>query len=514
MAALSSHLINGFSPLAKGLAALLVLSGAAVTFVPNARLMLGLVSARAFTRPHTLLTCAFAGDLLPSLVYAAAAAFLVRIVEPLHGARELIKYLAATIVLTAFATVICVTIGYYASLTRAKAEGDHTGDVLFRPLGGFEAGAAALLVALKQLIPDNEVALFGGALKFRAKHLPGLYVLGASVAALVLGGATRIVPFTLFGSYLSWAYLRFVQTRNGVRGDLSDEFRLASFFPQLLHPPIDRLAAACTRLTGLGSAAGSQQHQAAWRSALVGGAALPGSLDVADDAARRRERGARALEERLGIKKAASASSVPTAVPIGAVAEPASSSGGNAEAAAAQKATKSPVRGGSKPASPVPPPAAAAASEPDLEAGAAEEDQSQPALPPVPEDGELEIPSAQATRLAPTAQRSRRYRNRFSRLQDLQRQLEYEIARRKNAERRAEAAEAALERQRQRTQLERQRAERAEADLMTALEWQLTQLEQECAERSGADAAALRQALEEARAPHQGSHLSTGSVQP
>lgn len=64
MAALSS-LANGFSPLAKGLAALLVLGGAATSFVPNARLMLGLVSARAFTRPHTLLTCAFAGDLLP-----------------------------------------------------------------------------------------------------------------------------------------------------------------------------------------------------------------------------------------------------------------------------------------------------------------------------------------------------------------------------------------------------------------------------------------------------------------
>lgn len=149
MAALSS-LAEGFSPLAKGLAGLLVLGGAATSLVPNARLVLGLVSARAFTRPHTLLTCAFAGDLLPvreasgssgrqyhlarelslpagavptcwlcrpnpllplvlpfmqSLVYAAAAAFLVRIVEPLHGARELVKYLAATIILTAFATV-------------------------------------------------------------------------------------------------------------------------------------------------------------------------------------------------------------------------------------------------------------------------------------------------------------------------------------------------------------------------------------------------------------------------
>lgn len=378
MAALSSHLVNGFSPLAKGLAALLVLSGAAITFVPNARLVLGLVSARAFTRPHTLLTCAFAGDLLPSLVYAAAAAFLVRIIEPLHGARELIKYLAATIILTSFATVICVTIGYYASLTHAKAEGDHTGDVLFRPLGGFEAGAAALLVALKQLIPDNEVALFGGALRFRAKHLPGLYVAGASTVSLVLGGATRVIPFTLFGSYFAWTYLRFLQTRNGVRGDLSDEFRLASFFPQLLHPPIDRLAAACTRLTGLGNAAGSQQHQAAWRSALVGGAALPGSLDVADDAARRRERGARALEERLGLKKASSASPVPTAVPIDATAEPASSVGDSASAAAAPNAAKSPGPAGSKPASPGPAPTAAPAAasepEPDLEAGLADGD--------------------------------------------------------------------------------------------------------------------------------------------
>lgn len=72
------------------------------------------------------------------------------------------------------------------------------------------------------------------------------------------------------------------------RGDLSDEFRLASFLPALLQPPVDRLAGACTRVSGLGSAAGSQQHQAAWRSALVGGGALPGSLDMADDAARRR----------------------------------------------------------------------------------------------------------------------------------------------------------------------------------------------------------------------------------
>ncbi len=49
------------------------------------------------------------------------------------------------------------------------------------------------------------------------QHLPALYAVAMVGASLVLGGAFRVIPFTLFGTYLSWAFLRFVQTRNGVR---------------------------------------------------------------------------------------------------------------------------------------------------------------------------------------------------------------------------------------------------------------------------------------------------------
>ena len=49
------------------------------------------------------------------------------------------------------------------------------------------------------------------------QHLPGLYVVLMAAGSLLLGGAVRVVPFTLFGTYLAWAYLRFVQARNGVR---------------------------------------------------------------------------------------------------------------------------------------------------------------------------------------------------------------------------------------------------------------------------------------------------------
>jgi hypothetical protein len=49
------------------------------------------------------------------------------------------------------------------------------------------------------------------------QHLPGLYAVAMVAASLLLGGAVRVIPFTLFGTYLSWAYLRFVQSRNGAR---------------------------------------------------------------------------------------------------------------------------------------------------------------------------------------------------------------------------------------------------------------------------------------------------------
>jgi hypothetical protein len=207
------------------------------------------------------------------------------------------------------------------------------------------------------------------------QHLPGLYVLGAGIASLALGGAVRVATSSLGGAYLAWAYLRFVQTRNGVRGDLSDEFRLASFFPQPLQPPVDQLSAACTRLTGLGAASSGQQQPASYHYGL-GGSVLPGTED--SDAARRRcatrawgllpggsglaaerclssskaagcewlaplprhrvacrERGAKALEERLGMKKAGSAASVPPAAAAAAGSTAAQEAAPAAKAAAA-----------------------------------------------------------------------------------------------------------------------------------------------------------------------------------
>ena len=114
-----------------------------------------------------------------------------------------------------------------------------------------------------------------------AQLLPSLFVLLAVVAGTLLGSAMSTVPFVCFGTYLSWVYLRFLQpnqelnlrsgprssplrscacshissqqahatvwsptrqTTADCRGDvLNDDFRFATFFPELMQPVVDKL---------------------------------------------------------------------------------------------------------------------------------------------------------------------------------------------------------------------------------------------------------------------------------
>ena len=46
------------------------------------------------------------------------------------------------------------------------------------------------------------------------QHLPGIFVLLTITGAVILGSVLKTVPFVLFGSYVSWFYLRFFQTKS------------------------------------------------------------------------------------------------------------------------------------------------------------------------------------------------------------------------------------------------------------------------------------------------------------
>ena len=152
--------------------------------------------------------------------------------------------------------------------------------------------------------------------------LPSLFLVAAVVAGVVLGSTLSTVPFVCFGTYLSWLYLRLLQpnpelklrcgprslqaSMRGLgfcqrwrlalclerprlptvlllvcsqglcvpRGDaLNNDFRFATFFPEVLHPVIDNLTGALSRYTRLpGAAPGAAESPAAGRPAQ-----LPGS---------------------------------------------------------------------------------------------------------------------------------------------------------------------------------------------------------------------------------------------
>lgn len=64
--------------------------------------------------------------------------------------------------------------------------------------------------------------------------MPSLFVLVCIVLSLLAGDAIQLLPFILFGTYGSWLYLRYFQTRSesNLRGDPSDEFGFDTFFPE------------------------------------------------------------------------------------------------------------------------------------------------------------------------------------------------------------------------------------------------------------------------------------------
>lgn len=215
-------------------------------------------------------------------MFVAALLALSRIVEPAYGGREFLRFLLLSLAGSGALTFVLVTVCYYIAAVAGagSAKGDHAGDLLYLPICGFQGGLAALLVALKHIIPDNEVTVLG-LLRFRVRHLAGLYLLGVAALGAAAGLTAKLLPLAAFGAYTAWLYLRFLQPRGdgGGAGDPSDDFRLATFFPEFAHPAVDAAAGACAALTRLGGGGGGGGAGPA--------AAAPGLPDDANTARRR-----------------------------------------------------------------------------------------------------------------------------------------------------------------------------------------------------------------------------------
>ena len=122
----------------------------------------------------------------------------------------------------------------------------------FTTIAGGVALQAGFLVAFKQLVPEHTVTLFRGLVKLRVKHFPFIFLVLNTASGPLLGTSAAAILAWL-GFLASWTYLRFYKRAHpdlgsaqapSLRGDASEIFELAYFFPDLIQPPIRATANA------------------------------------------------------------------------------------------------------------------------------------------------------------------------------------------------------------------------------------------------------------------------------
>lgn len=178
-------------------------------------------------------------------------------------------------------------------------------------------------MAFKQLVPEHTVTILKGVVKIRVKHFPSIFLTANTLSGVFMGTDTALVLAWL-GFFTSWIYLRFFKTQTDlfgagsgesrVRGDASETFAFAYFWPDAVQPPIAAVADSvyktllalhvCSPFSADDIESSNEQATAR------GEGSLPGLLNPGkrsgkrDEAERRRALALKALDERLNAATA------------------------------------------------------------------------------------------------------------------------------------------------------------------------------------------------------------------
>lgn len=277
---------SGFTKLCKGLAVVLVGTHIVVQILPSAVSYLALIPAKTIPFAWNLITAGYVEQSIPGLAISIIGLlFIGKLLEPIWGSREFLKFIFVVNFLTSVFVFITAISLYYVTTQE---------NYLYMPISGFQGVLSGFLVGIKQIIPDQELSL----LKIKAKWLPSLALLVSVVVSFFTTDSATYLPTVIFGTYIGWIYLRYWQKKSEtkLKGDPSDEFAFSTFFPDPLRPVIDPVATIFERLF-CGRRSESSDESGGY---TLGGLSLPSSDPI--EASRRRERGARALEERLAAE--------------------------------------------------------------------------------------------------------------------------------------------------------------------------------------------------------------------
>ncbi|CAL1269697.1 unnamed protein product [Larinioides sclopetarius] len=153
-----------------------------------------------------------------------------KLLEPLWGAMEMLTFFALVNTSVAFLSVM-----FYIVVFTVTSDPRYLFSVQIHGLAGY---CAAVSVAVKQIMPDH-VLLSLPCGKVRNRNVP-VIVLLLSLILWPLGVIKGTYPVMFTSGLLSsWVYLRFYQHHsNGTAGDMADGFTFASFFPNVMQPPL------------------------------------------------------------------------------------------------------------------------------------------------------------------------------------------------------------------------------------------------------------------------------------
>ncbi len=204
----------------------------------------------------------------------------------------------------------------------------------------------AFLVAFKQLVPEHTVTILKGIIKIRVKHSVSIFLIANTLSGIILGTDTALA-LAWSGVLVSWIYLRFYKRQPdlsgtntgsvGIKGDASETFAFAYFWPDVIQPPIAAVAdgvynaLVALRLCTPFSAEDveSSNEQATSRSegglpSLLNPGGRKGGAGKREEAERRRALALKALDQRLHAATAnkQQPAAVPTSGPSTVEAQP------------------------------------------------------------------------------------------------------------------------------------------------------------------------------------------------
>jgi len=195
------------------------------------------------------------------------------------------------------------------------------------PITGGITLQAAFLVAFKQLVPEHSVSVYKGVVKIRVKHFPAIFLVLNTLGGILLGTDTALL-LAWYGLVTTWVYLRFHKWQpdvsgsstggEGSKGDASETFAFATFFPNALQPPIARACdqiftllcsvGICRPFSDEAVASGNEQAAARGENGLpniMSEGRSARAMGKREEAERRRALALKALDQRLANARVA-----------------------------------------------------------------------------------------------------------------------------------------------------------------------------------------------------------------